>query len=55
MKHFTQKKLAFLVGVSQPYLHDLESGRRGAKQETLQRIAEALGVAVTELIGKEAV
>ena len=45
----TQKELAELVGISQPFLHDLENNRRGAKPETYQRIAEALDVTVAEL------
>lgn len=44
-----QKELANQVGLSAPYLHDLENNRRGAKPETLQRIADALGVPVAEL------
>lgn len=44
-----QKDLAELAMVSPPYLHDLENDRRGAKPETLQRIARALGVSVSEL------
>ena len=45
----TQTELSRKVMISQPYLHDLENNRRGAKPETLQRIAEALGVQVSEL------
>ena len=45
-----QKDLAELVSVSPPYLHDLENNRRGAKPETLQRIADVLGVSVNDLI-----
>ena len=45
----SQKKLASLAGVSQPFLCDLEKNRRGAKPETLARIANALGVHVTDL------
>ena len=48
-----QMKLAELANVSQPYLFDLENNRRGAKPETLQRIADSLGVTVEDLI-KEA-
>ena len=44
-----QKDLAERAAVSQPYLCDLENNRRGAKPETLRRIAEALGVTVEEL------
>ena len=45
----TQQQLAKLAGVTQPYLHDLEKNRRGARPETWARIAEALGVKVEEL------
>jgi len=45
----TQQQLAKLAGVTQPYLHDLEKGNRGARPETWARIAEALGVKVEEL------
>ena len=44
-----QGELAKLAGISQPYLHDLEHGNRGAKPETLQRIASALRVSVQDL------
>jgi transcriptional regulator with XRE-family HTH domain len=48
-KNLMQKELAELAGISRPFLHDLENNRRGAKPETYQRIAEALGVTVAEL------
>ena len=44
-----QKELAHMAGISAPYLHDLENNRRGAKPETIQKIAEALGVEVKDL------
>ena len=44
-----QKDLAIKAGVSQPYLFDLENQRRGAKRETLERIAAVLGVNVSDL------
>ena len=53
-KGLTQKKLAELAGISQPYLNDLENGNRMGKQETLQRIAVPLGVAVEVLKGETA-
>ena len=46
-----QKELASLAHISQPYMHDLENNRRGAKPETLVRIADALGVSVDDLKG----
>lgn len=45
----SQKDLATKANVSRPYLSDLEKNRRGAKPETLQRIAEALGVTTKDL------
>lgn len=50
----SQVELSGKAKVSQPYLHDLENNRRGAKPETLARIAGALGVTVNELIEKGA-
>ena len=49
LKGLQQKELANQAGVTAPYLHDLENNRRGAKPETMQRIADALGVQVEEL------
>ena len=48
-KGITQIELAARSGVSQPYIVDLEHGRRGASPDTWARIAEALGVQVDEL------
>ena len=45
----TQVDLARNAEISQPFLCDLENNRRGAKDETLRRIADALGVTVDEL------
>ena len=47
----SQKELALKAHVSTPFLCDLENNRRGAKPETLGRIADALGVAVADLKG----
>lgn len=44
-----QKELADIVGVSPAYICDLENNRRGAKPETMERIATALGVTVDDL------
>ena len=45
----SQKELALAASVSRPFLCDLEKNRRGAKPETLNRIAVALGVSVADL------
>ena len=46
----SQIALAKDAGISQPFLCDLENNRRGAKPETLQRIASALGTNVSDLM-----
>lgn len=48
-KGIIQKDLAEAANISAPYLHDLENGNRGAKRETLERIAKALNVEVEDL------
>ena len=45
----SQIDLARSAGISQPFLCDLENNRRGAKPETMTRIADALGVSVADL------
>lgn len=44
-----QSELADAVGVSRPYMHDIEIGARKGKAETLDKIAAALGVTREEL------
>lgn len=46
----SQKELSERAHVSRPYLVDLENNRRGAKPETLKRIADALGVEESVLV-----
>lgn len=47
-----QKELAAMIGVSRPFLCDLEKNRRGARPETYQRIADVLRVPVADLMQK---
>lgn len=51
-RNMMQKDLAIAAEISRPYLHDLEHNRRGARPETLERIAKALGVKVKDLMKK---
>ena len=44
-----QRELARQVGVSAPFMHDLECGNRNARLETMQKIATALDCTVEEL------
>lgn len=48
----TQLELSKLAGITQPYLCDLENNRRGAREETYQRIADALDVEISDLFKK---
>jgi transcriptional regulator with XRE-family HTH domain len=51
-KHLTQATLADEVGVSQAYIAKLESGdKKNPTLDLLKKIAKALGVPVTELLG----
>ena len=51
-KKISQVALARAAGVSQPYMSDLENNRRGARPETYRKIAEFLGVEVSDLMKK---
>ena len=50
----TQSEVAQMSGYSQPYINDLERGNRGAKPETWEKLARALGGTVEELMGEDA-
>lgn len=52
-KGLTQKALAEAAKVSAPFMYDLENGNRNARPETWERIANALGCTVYDLIGNE--
>lgn len=49
-KKLTQKQLAELSGVSKSYIGDIECGRKIPRLETLERIANALRVNMSNLI-----
>lgn len=51
-KNMTMYRLAKEAGISAPFLLDLERENRNARPETLERIAAALGVPVSDLIGE---
>ena len=48
-KHMTLADLSATVGISVPYLSDIERGNRHGSAGTIQRIADALGVAASDL------
>lgn len=49
-KNWTQEHLAFEAGVSKSGLCDIESGKTSPTITTLDKIAEALGVSVAQLV-----
>jgi len=53
-KNLTQVELASKVGVAPPYISQLESGIRLPSLKVARRIADALGVDVTVLLGSAA-
>lgn len=46
----TQQQLAEKVGISKPYLSQLESGKRSGTTDVLMSIAQALNVGLEELV-----
>ena len=52
-KALTQKQLGDLCGMADSAIRRYESNRGNPTQETLQRIASALGVSVSDLLGQD--
>ena len=52
-KGFTLREIATAAGCSIGFLSDVELNRRGAKEETWDRLATSLGVTVTDLKGDD--
>lgn len=52
-KGITQAALASATNLSQPFIHDLEKGNRGAKRETLNKIAAILECEVSDLVEEQ--
>jgi transcriptional regulator with XRE-family HTH domain len=50
---FMQAEMAQEIGVSQPYLAQLESGQREGSVSVYRRLATRLGVSVDELLSDE--
>lgn len=51
-KGWSQETLALECGLTQSFIHQLESGKTGGTIETLEKIAAALKVPVSELFKK---
>lgn len=49
LRKWSQEDLALEANVNKNYLCDLENGRRNPSLEILERIADALGISLSEL------
>ena len=49
-RNLTQQQLAEAVGISKPYLSQIENDKRSGKTEVITAIASALNVSVDELV-----
>jgi transcriptional regulator with XRE-family HTH domain len=47
-----QKQLAELVGITQPFLSDIEKGKRNPSIEVLQKLCDALGCSADYLLNR---
>jgi transcriptional regulator with XRE-family HTH domain len=49
-RSLSQERLAELAGLHRTYISSVEQGRRNVSVENIYRIANALGVSMTELV-----
>ena len=49
-RNLSQERLAELAGLHRTYVSSVEQGRRNLSVENIQKIANALGVSMTELV-----
>jgi transcriptional regulator with XRE-family HTH domain len=52
LKNWTKTELARQSGLSQSFINDLESGAKDATSKTLRKLADALEVSISELLGE---
>lgn len=51
--HLTQRQLADLIDVDESMINKIENGHSIGSVRTLTKLAAALGVSITELLGKQ--
>lgn len=49
-KGLSQEELALKSGLNRPYISGIEKGKRNVSLEVMEKLAEALGVGIGELI-----
>lgn len=52
LNNITATELSKMVGIKQPYLSQIENGKRSPSLDVLQNIAKALNTTVSELLGE---
>jgi DNA-binding XRE family transcriptional regulator len=52
-RELTQQQLADLVGISKPYLSQIETGKRAGTTDVLSALAKALNVSIEHLIEQQ--
>ncbi|KXA43087.1 MULTISPECIES: helix-turn-helix domain-containing protein [Staphylococcus] len=52
-RNLTQKQLADQIEISQSYLSDIESGRKNLSIKTVKKLADSLGLSVTDLFNDD--
>lgn len=51
--NMSQKELATKMEISQSYLSDIESGRKNLSIKTVKKLADSLGLSVTDLFNDD--
>ncbi|PTJ92077.1 helix-turn-helix domain-containing protein [Staphylococcus simulans] len=51
--NITQSELATKMGISQSYLSDIENGRKNPSIKTVKKLADSLGLSVTDLFNDD--
>ena len=49
-QNLSQRKFALMIGINRTYLIDVEHGRRNIAFDNLMKIANGLGVSISELV-----
>ncbi|MDN6657393.1 MAG: helix-turn-helix transcriptional regulator [Staphylococcus simulans] len=52
-RNLTQKQLADQIEISRSYLSDIENGRKNLSIKTVKKLADSLGLSVTDLFNDD--
>ena len=51
-KGYSQERFAFEAGIARKYMSDIENGKRNVSLDVISRIAEKLGISLSELFAE---